>query len=483
MQIKKRGFVKFKKKDIPKLRYGIIHSQFGFTDGVSIVMKQIETIMTKEMDIPRDHIYYLVGQAKSSYINLTRNKILWHKNKVNKLMLKYFNKGYGGGISEQIELEINKTKTIIKDFIEKNKIDVVIAHNSSHPVNFISSVALSRYYRDNVNENKKTPKYLVWWHDSHLERERFKNPAVDVDRYLRQGVPGLYVEYIIFINTTQYDLAKNYFMEIGKDKLGYYEEILENHDVVYNFADILINSFKDLKKLKYAVLITNFLDGFGIKNTLQENNISLNDVQFVLQHTRIVPRKRIDFALKYSYELFDELKKKSKKRAMVFFVSGHSGDEKKYYKRKLINLNKKLSEKYNTNKFFLIFAEDYPNINLNFEEYPIVFARLGGISTYFSEIEGFGNNLLEVLSGGLMPIVYTYPVFRKDIAKYNFNIVCLDKFEIDDESINKTIDLIIKDRKRSQLSDKNIEILKKKFPHKIFAAKLKRAIIRRRTHV
>ena len=205
-------------------------------------------------------------------------------------------------------------------------------------------------------------------------------------------------------------------------------------------------------------------------------------MQFCLQHTRIVLRKRIDFALKYSYELFDQMKKDKMKKAMIFFVSGHSGDEKKYYKRKLINLNKKLSEQYKTNKFFLIFAEDYKT-NLNFEEYPIVFARLSGIATYFSEIEGFGNNLLEVLSGGLIPVVYTYPVFVKDISKYKFNVVCLDKFEITPESIKQMIDLIKKENKRIKLADKNIEILRRKFPHRIFSAKLKRAIIRRRMHI
>ena len=481
--IKKRGPVKFKKKDIPKLNYGVLHSQFGFTDGVSIVMKQIEHIMRYEMKIPKYKIFYLVGAAKYPSPSITKNKVLWHRHVVNKLMLSYYDKSYGGDISERIEEEIKKAKEVIEEFITKNKIDVIIAHNSSHPVNFISSIALSRYYRDCIANNKKTPKYILWWHDSHLERKRFENPAADVKRYLLEGVPGKYVEYIIFINTLQSFIAKDYFKEVGKKSPGYYENMLENHDVVYNFANITINSLNDLKKEKYADLVEEFLDDFGIRKLLKKNSCGLGDVLFCLQHTRIVPRKRIDFALRYTYELFSKLKEKKMKKAVVFFISGHHGDEGKYYKTQLIKLNKKLSEQYNTKKFFLVFAEDYAHGDHHFEEYPMIFSKLGGISTYFSEIEGFGNNLLEVLSGGLIPVVYTYPVFINDIAKYKFNAVCLNKFEISKESINQTIDIIQKNRKKKEWANKNIKILKNQFSHRIFSAKIKRAIIRKRTHV
>ena len=60
LKLKKRGkkqteinLPRFKKKDIPKLNYGIIHSQVGFVDGVSIVMKQVESVMVNDMGIPK----------------------------------------------------------------------------------------------------------------------------------------------------------------------------------------------------------------------------------------------------------------------------------------------------------------------------------------------------------------------------------------------------------------------------------------------
>jgi hypothetical protein len=114
--------------------------------------------------------------------------------------------------------------------------------------------------------------------------------------------------------------------------------------------------------------------------------------------------------------------------------------------------------------------------------YPRIFAKLSGFSTYFSEIEGFGNNLLEVLASGLIPVVYTYPVFKKDIAKFKFKCIALDEFKIDKKSIDQTIDIIKNNRKRKIWVNRNLEILRKNFKHQIIARKLKRAIIRERIH-
>ena len=471
---------RFKKRDIPKLNYGIIHSQVGFADGVSIVMKQVEDVMVKNMGIPKSNIFYFVGKAKQSSPYIRQKNIIWHKNRNNQLLNKHFNKGFGGALSEKIELAISEAKEEIRKFINDKKIDVIIAHNTSHPVNFVLSIALSRYYRDEIGKGKKTPKYILWWHDSHLERERYSKPSTDIWNYLLEGVPGKYVEYIIFINSLQYEGAQKYISEIDKRNPGFSKYLLNNQTVIYNTATTIINSIEDLENKSFSERTDKFLKDFKINELLKENKLKLSDVQFCLQHTRIVPRKRIDFALEYSYELFSQLKKRKMIKAMIFLVSGYHGDETKHYKRKLIRLNKKLSEKYKTNKFFLIFSEDYKNTDILFEEIPIIIRKLGGISTYFSEIEGFGNNLLEVLAAGLIPAVYTYPVFLKDLLKFKFKVVALDKFKITKESIEEMIKVIESNRIKTMWANQNLKILKKKFSHEIITPKLKRAILRRR---
>lgn len=480
----KDGVVKmlkrFKRKDIPKLNYGIIHSQSGFADGVSIVMKQVENVMVSDVEIPRSNIFYLVGKAKKASPYIRQCNIIWHKNRTNTLLNKHFQKGFGGELSEKVEDAIKGAKEVIKKFVQDKKIDVIIAHNTSHPVNFVLSVALSRYYRDEIKNGRKTPKYILWWHDSHLERERYSKPSPDIWNYLLEGVPGRYVEYVIFINSLQFEGAQRYIKDVDKVNRGYYENLLHNHTVIYNTASTVINSVEDLENERFNERTDMFLRDFKINELLKKNRLKLGDVQFCLQHTRIVPRKRIDFALEYAYELFSALKKNKLKKGMVFFVSGYHGDEGGNYKKKLTRLNKKLSEKYKTSKFFLIFAEDSRNAEITFEEVPLIIRKLKGISTYFSEIEGFGNNLLEVFAAGLVPAVYTYPVFLKDLAKYKFKVVSLDRFEITGESIDDMVKVIESDRIKTIWANKNLEILRKKFSHEIIAPKLKRAIMRKR---
>ena len=191
----------FKKEEIPRLRYGMIHSLFGDTEGVSIVMNQIEEVLNKKLKVSLKNMYYLIGNSKIKSKRITESELLSTKNETTLLMRKNYHLGYGGGTSEKIEETITKAKETIRRFIKKNKIDVLISHNSSHPVNFISSIALSRYYRDEILKGNKTPKYILWWHDSHLERKDFLNPPKDVENYILQEVPGPFVEYILFINS------------------------------------------------------------------------------------------------------------------------------------------------------------------------------------------------------------------------------------------------------------------------------------------
>jgi len=470
---------RFSKKELLGLQYGVIHSLHGFTDGVSIVMNQIEGVMHSELKIPLGSIHYLVGKAKKRHNRVTQKKILWHGHKTNKLMLKHFSEGYGSWYNEVIEQAITEAKKEIAAFIEKHTLDVIIVHNASHPENFISSVALSRYYRDAELRGKKTPKYILWWHDSHLERPRFSKPAIDVQRYLLEGVPGIYVEYIMFINSLQFADSKKYFEQLDHLSPDLYERMNKNHDVMYNTTNTFIESYDDLKADTSGV-VDQFLEDYKVLETIQNNGHKLADVLFCLQHTRLVARKRIDFALEYCFELIQKAKKKKKFKSLYFFISGHSA-ENGIEKRRVKSLYRKLSKKYDLKDVVLVFREDAKS-TISFEEFPRIFAKLGGFSTYFSEIEGFGNNLLEVLASGLIPVVYTYPVFRKDIAKFKFKVINLHDFKICEEDLDETLKTVCSQRRRKIWVNRNLDILRRKFPHKIIGPKLRRAIIRRRTH-
>lgn len=477
---KKKEAKQFTKEQIPNLRYGIIHSLFGYSDGVSVVMRQIEGVLNNDLKVPLKNINYLVGKSKIKRKQVIEKDIFWDKHKNNVLAINNYNIGYGGGSSEVIESGIIEAKKEIESFIKKNKIDILFVHNSCHPVNFIYSVALSRYYRDAIKQDKKTPKYICWWHDSHLERKNFLHPPRDVENYLLQGIPGNFVEYIVFINTLQFKEARRYFRKLDKRNQGFFHLIELNHDTIYNTTDTYIKNFRDLGKEDFTDKVDKFLDDFKIRDLVRKKGLKLEEVLFCLQHTRLVDRKRIDFALEYCYALLEELRKRDHHKAMYFLVSGHSFDSTR---KKLIKLNRKLKKEYNIKNLHLVFAEDYEDkTDITFEEYPKIFAKLGGISTYFSEVEGFGNNLLEVLASGLIPIIYTYPIFKRDIAKYGFKVITLDKYEIDHQKLDDTMNILGNKKKRKEWVDHNLRVLRKNFAHETMSIKLIQAITSRRGH-
>ncbi|MFH1522117.1 MAG: hypothetical protein ABIF18_04125 [archaeon] len=465
---------------ISRLRYGVIHSQIGFSDGVSIVMEQMESVLTENLNISKNNILYLVGKSNVESKRVTEAEVLWDRYKINLMMLSHFESGFGGGLSEKIELAIWNARAVIEKWISDNKIDILIVHNSSHPVNFISSVALSRFYRDSIRRGKKTPKYILWWHDSHVERKHFKNPSRDVEKYLLEGVPGRFVEYVVFINNLQLSEAHDYFLRIDKRYPGFYKRILSNYNVAYNTTNTFIDSFRDIENSENNVRLKRFMKDFKVESVLNRHHLKLKEVLFCLQHTRVIERKRIDFALKYCYELLS-MAKKEKFKAIYFLVSGQIAEPR--LRKKLELLNTKLYKKHGA-KVFLVFAEDYSSkTKISFNEYPMIFAKLGGFSSYFSEVEGFGNNLLEVLASGLIPVVYKYPVFKRDIEKYNFELLALDEFKIREEDLKETLKIIKKKRKKKKMVNRNLEILREHFPHNVLAMKLMEAITKERGHI
>jgi len=69
-----------------------------------------------------------------------------------------------------------RVKEIIGNFVRQHSIDLLIAHNTSHPYNFITAVGLGYYFEEMRKKGIIWPKILVWWHDSYFEREQFSKP-------------------------------------------------------------------------------------------------------------------------------------------------------------------------------------------------------------------------------------------------------------------------------------------------------------------
>ena len=224
--------------DISHLNYGIVHSLIGKNDGVSIVIDQCVDAMVKHVGIPLGNIYFLAAHTSPRF-NAQTNDIFWHKNEVHKLILNKFNDPDDESLAAIIHENALVAKDIIANFVQRNNIDIIIAHNTSHIYNFITAVGLGYYFEELRNQNLIWPKILVWWHDSYFERDQFSTPGKSLQPFLKY-LPGTYVDGIVFINSLQPGIARSVFKKYGITRLDeYFKErtvvIPNTHDLTWNW--------------------------------------------------------------------------------------------------------------------------------------------------------------------------------------------------------------------------------------------------------
>lgn len=472
--------------NIRHLNIGILHSLIGKNDGVSIVIDQTVNAMVQNMGIRLGNIYFLAAHTSPRF-NAQTNEIFWHKNNVHKTILKHYNDDPPPTLDNMIQENAEYAKKIIQDFISRHDIDLLIAHNTAHPYNFITAVALGLYLQEQRQKGIIWPKVLVWWHDSHYERERFKNPNSVITKYLKY-LPGTWISGIIFINSLQEKIAKSYFREYLEgdgeyldDFFKYRTEIIPNtSDIFWDWRSRDWNDNRIVKPPQDKYNDT-FLRDVGLLKKVQKKGFELNDTVILLQHTRVVPRKRIERAIDLAFLLDRKFKKEKKKKCVALLISGYSGDEQTPYKQFLTDHFNQRDKKYEANNVVMVFGE---NIILShrdiivdrkyykFEEIPAIIAGHGGIGTYFSEIEGYGNNLLEMISYGLPVLINKYNTYKTEIENLGFDLPATESCEITDDLVDRAYQLYYDIRYRNRIVKHNLEVLDRNLSHKIIADKL-----------
>jgi hypothetical protein len=109
----------------------------------------------------------------------------------------------------------------------------------------------------------------------------------------------------------------------------------------------------------------------------------------------------------------------------------------------------------------------------NFAEVPSIVASLGGIGTYFSDVEGFGNNLLELISFAVPAVINKYDVYKDEIEKFGFELPAIETGEpISKNLVDDAYRLLTDIPFRNKVVMHNLKVLKENFDHKIIADKL-----------
>jgi glycosyltransferase involved in cell wall biosynthesis len=329
---------------------------------------------------------------------------------------------------------------------------------------------------------------MVWWHDSFFERDIFSNPNEVIKKYLKY-LPGTYVDSIAFINNQQVELGKKVFRQYNNPRLDNFFK--QRTTVVPNTCEIPWEWNNPETKTKSLLAPPqdpyngSFFKDIGLESQAKSKGFSLDDTVILLQHTRVVPRKKIELAIDLAFQLEKKFRKKGKNKCVALIVSGHSGDEQNAYLQNLYEYYTQKSKNDAHNNVILIFGE---NIILShrdiivdkkyykFAEIPSIIAAQGGIGTYFSDVEGFGNNLLEMISMGLPVAINKYQVYKEEIEKLGFNLPAIDNTEITPELVDASYKLLTDIPFRNEVIKHNLRVLKENLDHEIIVKKLEPVI-------
>jgi len=201
----------------------------------------------------------------------------------------------------------------------------------------------------------------------------------------------------------------------------------------------------------------------------------------LLQHTRIVPRKKIEVAIDLAFELEDRFLQEERRKCVALLISGHSGDEQVKYKEFLTEYFRMKKQAEPNAGVFLIFGENYilshrdiivDKKYYNFFEIPSVVASLGGVGTYFSETEGFGNNLLEMIAAGLPVVINRYRIYQTDLEPLGFELPSIEDTILDEALVEKTYQLVMDVTYRNKVVSHNLAIVSEKLGHRRIAEAL-----------
>ncbi|HZK08412.1 MAG TPA: hypothetical protein VFC92_09445 [Bacteroidales bacterium] len=474
--------------NVHHLNIGILHSLIGKNDGVSIVIDQTVNAMVNDMGIRLGNIYFLAAHISPRF-NAETDDIFWHKNKIHKKIIKYFAAKPPKGLAELIHSEAMYAKEVIARFVEKHQIDLLIAHNTAHPYNFITAVGLGYYLEELRGKGIIWPNVMVWWHDSYFERDIFSNPNPVIEKFLKY-LPGTEIDGIAFINKSQIELGKRWFSTYNAPRLeSFFKQravvIPNTSDITWEWEDKPWDS-DQLIHPPVDNYNNSFFEDVGLKEELSKRKMTMQDAVILLQHTRVVPRKRIETAIDMAFELEKKYLNHGIKKCVTVLVSGHSGDEQFEYKKYLkIYFNEKLAHHPHSN-VVLIFGESHilshrdiivDKKYYKFAEIPAIVASVGGVGTFFSEVEGFGNNLLEMISFGLPVAINRYKVYREEIEHLGFRLPAINNDELTDVVVEETFRLLTDISYRNQMILHNLKVLNEKLGHAIISDKLTPLII------
>jgi glycosyltransferase involved in cell wall biosynthesis len=357
-------------------RIGFISTRFHGTDGVTLEARKWAYLL-QELG---HSCYWMAGMLDASpEISHAAPLAFFNHPEVMAVQARIFGVPVRSrGITNQIQSIKERLKDELYRFIEKFQIEVLLPENIlAIPMHVPLGLAMTE-----VIAEAKIP-VIAHHHDFAWERERFTLNAVN--DYLQAAFPPLLygMEHVVINSMQQKELAR---------RLGIPSQIIPN---VLDFESPHPGLDDYNRDLRQAI---------GLRD----------EDWFILQPTRVVPRKGIEHAI--------ELVRRLKDPRAKLVISHPAGDEGSAY---MDMLHDRIDDAGIDVRFIAERVGETRGINAAGEKvytladvYPHA-----DLVTYPSHYEGFGNAFLEAVYFGKPVVVNMYAVYARDIDPLGFKTI------------------------------------------------------------
>jgi glycosyltransferase involved in cell wall biosynthesis len=406
------------------MRIGFVSTRFHGTDGVSLEASKWAKVLEKELD---HECFWFAGKLDTpeNSSSLCPEAFFEHPSVIS-LQEKLFSdlNTCSNDLTDSVNVLETEIHNSLENFIREYSINLIIPQNVlAIPMHVPMGLAVT-------NMASKGLPMIAHHHDFYWERERFLKGCAQ--HYLDSSFPPKLTEKFqhVVINSQ----AKESLMQ----RLGLESTVIPN---VFDFENPPSNS-------------DNYGDDFCDQFKIESDEI------FVLQPTRIVPRKGIELSI----ELCSKIQKLTKKK-ICLVVSHLAGDEGMEYYYQLVDLSDRLGVK-------VIWAGERIGESRGLNSSGEKLYKLWDVYphadfvTYPSLYEGFGNALLETFYFSKPVLVNRYPVFKDDIEPCGFKVVSMDG-EVTNEVVSETMDLILDKDLARQWTQLNYDLCMEKFSYKV----------------